>query len=93
MHKPRGQTLDKAVIDLGKREAYTGLTLVRLSRVKRIDDVLATAEGFNDWGGRGYDYFIPGEITKQPLPGMRLHNPLHGQQACPEFIVFDQRVG
>ena len=52
-----------------------------------------SSEGFNDWGGRGYDYFIPGEITKQPLPGMRLHNPLHGQQACPEFIVFDQRVG
>ena len=22
------------------------------------------AEGFNDWGGRGYDDFVPGEVTK-----------------------------
>ena len=21
-------------------------------------------EGFNDWGGRGYDDFVPGEVTK-----------------------------
>ena len=27
---------------------------------------------------------------KQPLPGMRLHDPLHGRQACPKFIAFDQ---
>ena len=24
---------------------------------------------------------------------MRLHDSLHGRQACPEFIVFDQGVG
>ena len=24
---------------------------------------------------------------------MRLHDPLHGRQACPEFIAFDQGVG
>ena len=29
-------------------------------------------EGFNDWGGRGYGDFVPGEVTKQSLPGMRL---------------------
>ena len=22
------------------------------------------SEGFNDWGGRGYDDFVPGEVTK-----------------------------
>ena len=49
-------------------------------------------EGFNDWGGRGYDDFVPGRSPKQPLPGMELHHPLHGRQACPEFIVFDQGV-
>ena len=21
-------------------------------------------EGFKDWGGRGYDDFVPGEVTK-----------------------------
>ena len=45
--------------------------------------------------GRGGDTTIssPGRSPKQPLPGMRLHDPLHGRQACPEFIAFDQGVG
>ncbi|CAN0339069.1 unnamed protein product, partial [Ascophyllum nodosum] len=43
MHKSQGQTLDKAAIDLGNREACTGLTFVCLSRANRIDDVLVTA--------------------------------------------------
>ena len=45
--------------------------------------------------GEGGDTTIlsPGRSPKQPLPGMRLHDPLHGRQACPEFIVFDQGVG
>ena len=50
-------------------------------------------EGFNDWGGRGYNDFIPGRSQKQPLPGIGLHDLLHGRQACPEFIAFDQGVG
>ena len=44
-----------------------------------------SSEGFNDWGGRGYDDFVPGEVTKIALSS--------GRQACPEFIAFDQRVG
>ena len=32
----------------------------------------------------------PGRSPKQPLPKMRLHDPLHYRQACPEFIAFDQ---
>ena len=32
----------------------------------------------------------PGRSPKQPLPGIGLHDPLHGRQACPEFITFDQ---
>ena len=48
--------------------------------------------------GDGGDTTIssPGRSPKQPLPGMRLndlHDPLHGRQACPEFIAFDQGVG
>ena len=35
--------------------------------------------------GRGYDDSVPGDGTKQPLPGTRLRDPLHGRQACPEF--------
>ena len=35
----------------------------------------------------------PERSPKQPLPGMILHDPLHGRQVCLEFIVFDQGVG
>ena len=35
MHKSQGQTLDKAVINLGPKEACTGLTFVCLSRAER----------------------------------------------------------
>ena len=28
-----------------------------------------TLEGFNDWGGRGYDDFVPGEVTKTTPSG------------------------
>ena len=47
IHKSQGQTLDKAVIDLDKREACTGLTFVCLSRAKQIDDLLVTAMPFD----------------------------------------------
>ena len=45
--------------------------------------------------GEGGDTMIssPARSPKQPLPGMRLHDPLHGRQACPEFIAFDKGVG
>ena len=41
--------------------------------------------------GEGGDTSISssGRSTKQPLPGIGLHDPLHGRQACPEFIAFD----
>ena len=34
----------------------------------------------------------PGRSPKQPLPGIGLHDPLHGRQACPESNSFHQRV-
>ena len=45
--------------------------------------------------GEGRDTTIPspGRSPEQPLPGMRLHDPLHGRQAWPKFIAFDQGVG
>ena len=45
--------------------------------------------------GGGGDAKIPspGRAPKQPLPGIGLHDPLHGRQACPEFNSFYQGVG
>ena len=40
MQKSQGQTLDKAVTDLGPKEACTGLTFVCLSRTKRLVDLM-----------------------------------------------------
>ena len=40
MHKSQGQTVDKAVIDLGKSKAPAGLTFVCLSCAKRLLDLL-----------------------------------------------------
>ena len=38
--------------------------------------------------GEGGDTTIPspGRSPKQPLPGIGLQDPLHGRQACPEYI-------
>ena len=45
--------------------------------------------------GEGGDTTIssPGKSPKQHLSGMRLHDPLHGRQACPKIIASDQGVG
>ena len=40
IHKSQGQTIDKAVIDLGKSETSLGLTFVALSRLKNFNDFL-----------------------------------------------------
>ena len=44
-------------------------------------------------GGGDSTIFSPGRLPKQPLPGIGLHDPLHGRQACPEFNSYLQRVG
>jgi hypothetical protein len=40
IHKSQGQTISKAVIDLGKKEYSLGLTFVALSRLKKFTDFL-----------------------------------------------------
>ena len=43
-----------------------------MTRVKVLDCTvctISTNEGFNDWGGRGYDDFVPGEVTKTAPSG------------------------
>ena len=47
MHKSQGQTLDKAVLDLGPEEACTGLTFVCLSRAKRLVDLMVEPMSFD----------------------------------------------
>ena len=47
MHKSQGQTVGKAVIDLGKSEATAGLTFVCLSRAKRLLDLLVEPMPFD----------------------------------------------
>ena len=42
IHKSQGLTLDKVVIDVGKREFSTGLTLIACSRVHQLQDILFT---------------------------------------------------
>ena len=53
MHKSQGQTLDKAVIDLGPKEACTGLTSVCLSRAKRLVDFMVEPMSFDRIGNLG----------------------------------------
>ena len=35
----------------------------------RMTRMTGPDEGFNDWGGRGYDDFVPGEVTKTAPSG------------------------
>ena len=42
IHKSQGLTLNKVVIDVGKREFSTGLTFVACSRVRQLSDLLFT---------------------------------------------------
>ena len=53
MHKSQGQTLDKAFIDLGPKEACTGLTFVCLSRAKSLVDLIVEPMSFNRIGNLG----------------------------------------
>ncbi|CAB1109029.1 unnamed protein product [Ectocarpus sp. CCAP 1310/34] len=53
MHKSQGQTLAKAVIDLGPKEACTGLTFVCLSRAKRLVDLMVEPMSFDRIGNLG----------------------------------------
>ena len=46
MHMSQGQTMDKAVVDLGKSESTAGLTFVCLSRAKRLVDLLIEPMAF-----------------------------------------------
>ena len=40
IHKPQGRTLEMAIIDLGNSKKYAGMTLVALSHVKKLENIL-----------------------------------------------------
>ena len=58
-----------------------------------IRECVEALECFNDWGGGDTTIPSPGRSRKQPLPGIGLHDHLHGRQACPKFNKFHQGVG
>ena len=43
-------------------------------------------------GGGNTTISSPGKSPKQPLPGIGLHDPLHGRQASPELKSFYQEI-
>ena len=53
MHKSQGHTLYKAVIDLGPKEACTGLSFVCLSRARRLVDLMVEPMSFDRIGNLG----------------------------------------
>ena len=47
IHKSQGQTLDKAVIDIGKSERATGCTYVAISRLRSLQDLIVEPMSFD----------------------------------------------
>ena len=47
IHKSQGLTLNKAWVDIGKSEAFDGLSNVGLSRVRRLDDLIIEPISFD----------------------------------------------
>ena len=65
MHMSQGQTLDKAVIDLGPKEACTGLTFVRLSRAKRLVDLIVVPMSFDRIGNLGNSSTVKARLQEE----------------------------
>ena len=61
----KGQTLDKVVIDLGPKEACTGLTFVCLSRAKRLVDLMVEPMSFDRIGNLGNPSTIKARLQEE----------------------------
>ena len=46
----------------GKHEGMSYARQLTSGKYARMSNA-CRSEGFNDWGGRGYDDFVPGEVT------------------------------
>ena len=68
VHKSQGQTLDKAVIDWGPKEACTGLTFVCLSRAKRLVDFMVEPMSFDRTGNLGNSSTMKAKLQEEVRP-------------------------
>ena len=62
-----GQTSDKAVIDLGPKEACAGLTFVCLSRAKRLVDLMVETMGFDRIGNLGNSSTMKARLQEEVM--------------------------
>ncbi len=62
IHKAQGLTLDKAVIDISKKEMVAGLTFVAFSRVRKLQDMIIKSYDFER-----YARISNGKILKDRL--------------------------
>ena len=76
MHKSQGQTLDRVVIDLGPKEACTGLTFVCLSRAKRFVDLMVEPMSFDRKGNLGNSSTMKARLQEEG----KVHG--HGRLQC-----------
>ena len=83
----------RALRDASREFAHHhGLPLDLAVMVSMLDKGEGINECFNAWGGGDTTILSPGRSPKQPHPGIGLHDPPHGRQACPEFNSFHQGV-
>ena len=83
----------RLLLALSSDVTATNKEAMRAFSTGSLSFAIPNVRGVHDWGGWGYDDFVPGEVTKTAPPGIGLHDPLYGRQACSKFIAFDQGVG
>ena len=87
IHKSQGLTLDKVVIDIGKREFSAGLTYVACSRVRHLQDLLFSPpfsyQRLADLANhsrlqerRNEDHRLQELCNSQPLPNLSRPTPM-----------------
>ena len=86
IHKSQGLTLDKAVINVGKREFSTGLTFVACSRLRKITDLV-----FHP----GFDYQCLASLSnssrlyERQAEDIRLHAIYNWSKVCSSVATYD----
>ena len=70
----RGRRTDRSSTSQGSAETLC-------ARNKGANREVSKGECFNDWEGGDTTIPSPGKLPKQALPGMGLHNLIHGRQA------------
>ena len=87
IHKSQGLTLNKAVINIGKREFSTGLTFVACSRLRKITDLV-----FHP----GFDYqrlaslSNSSRLSERQAEDIRLHAIFNWSKVCSSVATYDR---